>query len=201
MTNRYDELYKSDKLYWGTTPSKTCDQLIEFYPAKDKAKLLVLGCGEGRNAIYLAKHGYEVRAFDLSPNGIEKTKKLAEKAGVGVEAFVADIREYRLTEPVDLIFCTGALHYLEQKIRSELLENYKAQTNSGGLHVLSVFTDDPSVEPAPDADPNAHLWKQGELASLYSDWQIESASAEIFDCNTGGQPHQHATDRIIARNI
>lgn len=199
MTNRYDDLYQSDKLYWGEKPSKTCDQLIKHYPAKERTKLLVVGCGEGRNAIYLAKQGYNVSAFDLSLAGIDKTKLMAKRNDVSLDAFVADIRDHRLSESLDIIFSTGALHYVEEPIRSELIENYKAHTSVGGLHVLSVFVDDPSLEPAPDAEASAHLWRSGELKSLYSDWLIESEIAEIFDCNSGGKPHQHAVNRIIAR--
>lgn len=199
MTNRYDELYKSDKLYWGEKPSKTCDQVIKFYPAKGKSRLLVPACGQGRNAIYLAKHGYHVSAFDLSPVGIERTKLIAEQNKVSIDAFVADIREYKLPEVFDIIFSTGALHYIEKPLRSEIMNNYKAQTAIGGIHVLSVLINDPAVGPASDAERNAHFWEADELANHYQDWKIEHSVKEIFDCNSGGEPHQHATDRIVAR--
>lgn len=112
---------------------------------------------------------------------------------------MADIRLHRLSETFDVIFSTGALYYIDKPLRSEVMNNYKAQTAIGGIHVLSVLINDPSIEPASDAEPSAHLWASGELESFYQDWKIEHSVKEIFDCDSGGEPHQHATDRIVAR--
>ncbi|MEJ7147104.1 SAM-dependent methyltransferase, partial [Staphylococcus capitis] len=49
-------------------------------------KVLMLAEGEGRNAVYLATLGYDVTTYDLSKVGIEKELKLAEEAGVTVDA-------------------------------------------------------------------------------------------------------------------
>ena len=75
-------------------------------------RLLDIGCGEGRNAVFFARNGYDVTAFDLSPKGVEKTKALAEKAGVHINAFEADLLTYRLEESFDILFSTGVFHYV-----------------------------------------------------------------------------------------
>lgn len=51
-------------------------------PPTKHLKLLDVGCGEGKDAVFFARNAYEVSAFDVSDAGIEKTRSLAEKIGV-----------------------------------------------------------------------------------------------------------------------
>ena len=60
-----------------------------------QSKVLEVGCGEGQNAIYLAKQGHLVDAFDLSEHGIAKLKHRCELSNVQVNAFAADLTTYQ----------------------------------------------------------------------------------------------------------
>ena len=63
----------------------------EFYNVFPKnAQVLDVGCGEGRNSIFMAKLGNKVDAFDISENGIEKAKKISKQMGVQVNYFCCD---------------------------------------------------------------------------------------------------------------
>lgn len=197
----YDQKYAGAQYYWGVRPSASCFDVLRLLPPESPLKLLDVGCGEGRNAVFFARNGYRVHGFDISAEGIEKTKELAKKVGVAVEAFQADLNTFRLQESFDIIFSTGVLHCCDPALRSELIANYQDHTNAGGLHVLSVFVSKPFIAPAPDRDPNTHLWRSGDLLSLYADWRIEWCTEEIFDCMSSGIPHQHAVNRIVARKV
>ena len=198
MKNQYDEKYAQASYYWGVKPSHTCFEVLKRMPPDRRIRLLDIGCGEGRNAVFFARNGYDVTAFDLSPMGVEKTRRLAEQAGVKVELFEANIVEFRLKEPFDVLFATGVLHYLPQELRAEVLENYKAFTNPGGLNAFSVFVAKPFIGKAPNGEASAQKWISGELFTHYHDWRIELCAEEIFDCNSGRVPHQHAVNRMIA---
>jgi tellurite methyltransferase len=201
MGTIYDEKYRSEGYYWGKRPSAMCYKVLSLMPPDRPLKLLDIGCGEGRNAVFFARNGYQVTGFDLSPVGVEKTKEVAEDIGVSVEAFVADLLEFRLKEAYDILFSTGTLHYIPQPLRAEILDNYKQFTNPNGVHVFSVFVRKPFIAKAPDAEPTAHKWISGELLTHYHDWKIEFCTEEIFDCLSSGIPHQHAVNRIIARKL
>jgi tellurite methyltransferase len=196
---QYDEMYRGESYYWTVRPSRTCFEVLERMPPDRPLRLLDIGCGEGRNAVFFARNGYEVHAFDISGTGLEKTRRLAERAGVSVRVFQADLNRFRLDETFDILFSTGTLHSSDPSVRAELFENYKRHTAAGGLNVFSVFVDKPFVARAPDSDPNMHLWRSGELFTLYHDWQIELCAEEIFDCMSSGVPHQHAVNRLVAR--
>lgn len=199
--NYYDDKYSNEDYYWGLKPSETCFNVLKFKPPEKPFKLLDIGCGEGRNSIFFARNGYHVTSFDLAQAGIDKTKRLADKIGVNINAFKANIVDFRLNEKYDIIFSTGSLHYISPELREEIFQNYKEFTNLNGIHMLSVFVKKPFISPAPEKEKNSHKWYSGELFRLYHDWEINFCTEEIFDCVSSGIPHKHATNRILAKNI
>ncbi len=199
MNNFYDKRYDQENYYWGIKPSAVCFRILDLLPPDRTIKLLDAGCGEGRNAVFFASRGFAVTAFDTSQVGIEKTKRLADKAQVQLEVFMADINDFRLSETFDVIFSTGVLQYIPKEMRPEVLGNYRQFTTPNGINALSVFVKKPFIASAPDAESVSHSWVSGELLTHYQDWRIEFTTEEIFDCMSSGVPHQHAISRVIAR--
>ena len=91
---QYEEFYTREGYYWGTEPAGFLDKLIALRAPGDGIKVLDLGCGEGKDAVYMASRGYTVTAFDITDNGIRKAKKLAAERGVCIHAFVDDINTF-----------------------------------------------------------------------------------------------------------
>jgi len=197
----YEDEYRTEGYYWGTEPNRACYQVLELMPPTRRLKLLDVGCGEGRDAVFFARNGYDVSAFDISDAGIEKTKRLAEQIGVHVHVFKADILDYRLDTHYDIIFSSGVLHYIKPEYRQEIFDNYKTYTNENGIHVLNVFVQKPFIAPPPENEPNAYKWYSGELLNHYHDWLIRDSSEVVFDCNSSGIPHKHAMTKLIAQKI
>ncbi|MEK3732659.1 methyltransferase domain-containing protein [Paenibacillus sp. FSL M8-0334] len=197
----YEEEYKTPDYYWGTEPSVTCYKVLELMPPTRRLKVLDIGCGEGKDAVFLARNGYDVTAFDISDAGIEKTKMLAERTGVHVHVFKADIRDFRLETEFDIVYSSGVLHYIRPEYRAEIFANYKQFTAKGGMHFLNVFVQKPFIAPPPENEPYAYDWISGELLSLYHDWMIHDCPEVVFDCNSSGVPHQHAMSKLIAQKL
>lgn len=201
MINPYDDRYDQDNLYWGLKPSTIATKLVKLLLPAPEIRLLDVGCGEGRNALYFARAGYEVTAFDLSQNGVDKTNRLADEAHLELNAFQADLREYRLDRDYDIIFSTGSLHYLPEELRRQAIADYQRHTLPNGLHAFTVLVADKTIPPAPDAEPAATLWPSRLIFSLYSSWRLEHFEDTIIDCNSSGVAHQHAVNRMIARKL
>lgn len=195
----YEEEYKISEYYWGTEPSKECLRVLELLPPTKHLKLLDIGCGEGKDAVFFARNGYGVTAIDISDAGLEKTKRLADNVHVQVKVLKADILDYRLDTYFDVIFSSGVFHYIKPQLREEILNNYKQFTNPNGLHVLNAFVNKPFIAPPPEKEPNAYNWISGEIFTHYHDWLIQECTEIIFDCNSSGVPHQHAMNKIIAQ--
>ena len=68
---------------------------------------------------------------------------------------------------------------------------------------MNVFVHKPFIAPAPDAEESEHVepWLSGELFSYYHDWQFHLQQETIFDCMSGGVPHQHCMVRMIAEKV
>ncbi|HWR05319.1 methyltransferase domain-containing protein [Sporomusa sp.] len=194
----YEDEYAQDGYYWGLAPSKMCYKILSLLPPTKLLKLLDIGCGEGKDAVFFARNGYQVTAFDIADAGIEKTKRLADKIGVHVNVFKADVLDFRLESNYDILYSNGVLHYMKPELRQEIFFNYQQHTSPHGIHVLSAFVTKPFIPPAPEHEPNGHNWLSGELFSLYSNWLIKECDEVIFDCNSSGIAHKHAMNIIVA---
>lgn len=197
----YDQRYANKEFYWGRKPSAMCDRIIELIRPNSQfhSKLLDLGSGEGRNAVYFAKNGFGVTCVDIFLPGLEKTKRYAEEEAVEVKTIHADIVTYEPEDTYDVIFSTGTLHYLPPQVRKIRFEHYRQSTSSIGINAFSVFVRKPFIPRAPDAEGASHAWRSGKLMGYYRDWEIVYSTEEIFDCISSGIPHKHAVNRLITR--
>lgn len=159
---------------------------------------------KGRILFFFAKCGYDVTAFDISVQGIEKAKRLAEYNKVDVRFFKADLFDYRPDTEYDIIFSSGVLHFISQTERKELCDSLKTHTTDNGINALNVFVKKPFISRAPDStrdEEKRHPWYSGELFGYYNDWLFHTCKEEIFDYNSGGIPHKHCMDTLIAQKI
>ncbi|MBR2949620.1 MAG: methyltransferase domain-containing protein [Lachnospiraceae bacterium] len=199
VVTEYENRYQTEDYYWGVVPNRLCYEIMKLRPPIKPLKVLDMGCGEGKDAVFLARNGYIVSAFDVSDSGLEKGKRMAEKCGTYVDFFKANILDYRLSENFDIIFSSGVFHYIAPNIRTEITENLKQYTNKKGIHAINVFVEKPFIERAPDEEAaERYHWKSGELFTYYHDWLLWRTEEVIFDCNSGGKPHQHCMDIMIA---
>lgn len=73
----YNLKYSKKGFYWGIKPHKLVIDSIKYLPSA--AKVLDLGCGEGKNSFYLAKKGFNITSIEISEAGIKKLKDFAKK--------------------------------------------------------------------------------------------------------------------------
>ena len=197
----YENDYQREEYFWGVEPSNMCLKVLELLPPTRPLKVLDVGCGEGKDAVFFARCGYDVSAFDISEAGLEKAKRLAEKARVHVRTFRANMWDYRLEEKYDVLFSSGALHYIKPELRDEVMANYKNHVNDNGIVALHVFVRKPFISAAPEKEEYSFHWKSGQLFTYFHDWYIEHCTEYVFDCNSSGVPHQHAANRLFSRNV
>ena len=198
----YDKRYNTEGYYWGLTPNRICYDIMKILPPVKPYRVLDIGCGEGKDSVFFAKCGYSVTAFDISGQGIEKAKRLAEYNKVDVRFFKADLFDYRPDTEYDIIFSSGVLHFISQTERKELCDRLKIHTTCNGINALNVFVKKPFIKRAPDStrdEEKRHPWYSGELFGYYHDWLFHTCKEEIFDCNSGGTPHKHCMDTVIAQ--
>jgi tellurite methyltransferase len=164
----------------GPTPLVT-KTALELQPAKT----LDLACGAGRNAIWLAEHGWEVTAVDGAPSAIEILKARARERGLKIEAVVADLEkdEFEI-EPSrwDLVLMC---YYLQRN----LFEPAKRGVGRGGALIAIVHMNEPG-----EADGPFRL-RPGQLAQYFAGWEI----LHLREGKADDPAHRRAVAEIVAR--
>ncbi len=103
----WNNRYREKGAVWGAEPN----QFVVAYLADiAPCRVLDLGSGQGRNAIWLAARGHSVTAVDISDVAVDQGRALAEKAGVDVEFVAADLEHW---EPSPAAYDLVLLSYIQ----------------------------------------------------------------------------------------
>ena len=159
--------------------------VIETAARLAPGKALDLASGAGRNAIWLAEHGWDVTAVDGAPTAIEFLRNRALERGLKIHAVVADLeKEEFVIEPVrwDLI----ALCYYLQR---DLFEPAKRGVVPGGIIISIVHMNEPG-----EADGPFRL-RPGQLEKYFEGWQI----LHLREGKAIDPAHRRAVAEIVAR--
>jgi tellurite methyltransferase len=141
----------------------------EFLVANRKllpvGKALDIAMGAGRNAVYLAKEGFEVEGVEIAPDAVDKALELAKSEHVEIATVVADLEnDYRLPPSAfDLIIC---FYYLHRPLITEI----KKALKPGGVVVYETYICDQAQWGKP-SNPD-HLLQHDELLNMFCDWRI-----------------------------
>jgi hypothetical protein len=126
-----------------------------------KGRAFVPAMGEGRNAVYLARHGFKVEGVDLSPIAVDRAIELAKSQHVQMKGIVADLTTFQYPrESYDLI-CVS-LFYMDS-----LLPKFKSSLKSGGHLLIYVKAD--TGKTAPGTTPDDFLVKASTLRTAVRD--------------------------------
>ena len=195
----WERTYRDDSLTtFGIKPNRAVEAMWETFD-KNWA-ILEVGCGEGKNSIFLAEKGFaDIDAFDLSMAGIDKVQIIAQSKDIRINAWVEDLTTFTFKKTYDVIISYGTFHFVEKEKWVKFISDAKRYTNIGGLNIFQIFTN--TVPASEDIAPYVKgLSDEGELESLYSDWNIVKLDAQVFeDEHPGVEKHWHASNTIVAR--
>ncbi len=159
-----------DKLY-ANTPNALGDPtqvFVDFFDCLDRTvHVLDVGCGQGRDAIFIARKGHSVVGVDMSPNGIRDLEQQAVRENLHIRGIVADLSHFTPHEDYDVVLIDRTLHMLDRSERlaalCALLKHVKA---NGWLLIADERTNIPDFKEAIAADNNKWriiLEKRGTL--------------------------------------
>jgi len=132
--------------------------------------------GSGRNAVYLARMGFEVEGVDISAEAVNMTLELARKSGVNLKARLADLESnYSIRRnSYNVIIC---FNYLQRS----LIQQMKDGLRTGGMVVYETFIIDQAKFGKPK-NPN-HLFKHNELLDMFRDFRCLRYREGIVETN------------------
>lgn len=136
MKDIWNSRYASKEYVYGVAPNQYFEKEIKKLP---KGKILLPAEGEGRNAVYAAKQGWKVSAFDISDKGREKALQLADKNHVDISYDVFSIED--ISYPNESFDCIGVFFmHLPLAIQSNGFQNLFQKLKKGGSFILEVFS-------------------------------------------------------------
>ena len=118
--------YDYDKLYGETRDAlgQPTSIFVDFFDQLDQQNMRVLdvGCGQGRDALFIARNGHRVVGVDISTNGIRDLKDIATRENLPIEGVVADIATYNPDGVFDVILIDRTLHMLDLPVQLSVLK-------------------------------------------------------------------------------
>ena len=129
-SDSFDDSYKDKPEMFGH-PYKELQDYFSRYPKK--GAVLDLGCGQGRDSIFLASLGYKVTSVDNSKIGVEQMISKANEQEFKLNGIVADVLNLKLEEKFDVILFDMLLHSFEKQQQFELLKKYSNFLDKKGI--------------------------------------------------------------------
>ncbi|MGK3136453.1 tellurite resistance methyltransferase TehB [Pantoea trifolii] len=172
MTTRPDNYYAEK---YALTP--THSEVLAALPHLEVGKALDLGCGQGRNSLFLNQHGFEVTAWDSNPASLERLNSIiAEEDLQNIHTELCDLNSVRFNGAYQLVLSTVVMMFLQPATIPQLIADMQASTRKYGynLIVAAMDTDDyPNTQNFPFA------FKSGELSHYYRNWHIVKYNEDV----------------------
>jgi 2-polyprenyl-3-methyl-5-hydroxy-6-metoxy-1,4-benzoquinol methylase len=201
MDGGYDEGYKVCPCFWGTEPGSLMQVLASIITDFSGLTVLDAGCGEGKNAAFLAQKGALVTAVDVSELAIAHARA-AWPANLPIHFEVNRIESIPITSNrFDVVLLYGLLHCLrDQEVICDTIQRIQDGTKTHGFNILCTFNDryhDLSAHPgfAPTLLPHALFLK------MYEGWTVlHSTDSDLHETHPHNNiPHVHSLTRLVAR--
>ncbi len=161
--SQWDTKFATETYVYGREPSKFLVEVLSDVPT---GRALDIAMGEGRNAVFLAKKGFDVLGVDFSDVAIRKAHRLARAHHVTIRADNADLMRYAIPhETYDLIV---DINYLQRSLISQIKNGLK----KGGYLVFENQTVEQLSNPEGKGINREYLLEKGELKKLFSEFRI-----------------------------
>lgn len=157
---------KSTRLW---SPNPLLQQVIEnnllAFSHNAPLNALDLGCGGGRDAVFLAEQGWQVTAIDQESRVLERAKRLAENNRQQVNWRCCNLRQADClpNDQFDLILMMRFLN-------RDLYQYIRQHTRPGGYVLIQTFVEGVEVFGSPK-NPQFILQK-GELAKVFAEYEV-----------------------------
>jgi tellurite methyltransferase len=158
--------------------SPTHSEILAATPYLQGGRALDVGCGQGRNALYLSQHGFEVDAWDVNPHSLQKLQEVI--AAEGIKNIHVQQRDLNADQSIggkyDFICCTVVMMFLQAKTVRPLIAQMQQATEINGFNLIvcAMDTDDSPAQP-----DFPFTFKEGELSALYEGWNIVKYNENI----------------------
>lgn len=173
-----------------------------YFPQNRHLKILDVGCGSGRNLLYLALLGHQITGIDINNSALRSIKDISEKENLNnVQLVHHDLNKpLTLTEGYDAVISLVTLQFLKTQHILSLLQELQMATLDKGLHLI-VTPIKADLYKFPDSF--SYLPGSKELYKLYQNagWSIleyKESVAQLHRLDEAGKPIQGMFALLVA---
>jgi SAM-dependent methyltransferase len=169
----WEESYREHEPGWffGTEPSALARRLVHYFRRMEipiEGRLLDIGCGEGRDVLFLAGLGFEVDAIDGSPTAVARAQEELERRGSVARIELADLSRMVWRGDYDVIFANNSVQFAGGDAL-RVLEEIRSHTKPNGWNAIGMFTRE---ELDRRQEEDAYCLETRELKHIYRGWTI-----------------------------
>lgn len=157
--------------------TRTHSDVVSAVTIVPPGKTLDLGCGSGRNSLYLNQKGFDVTAWDKNPMSISNLNKIIEAEGLkNITADVVDLNTLHFDGEYDFILSTVVMMFLERNTIPGLISNMQRCTKPGGYNLIVAAMD---TEDFPCTVGFPFAFTEGELRNYYAGWELLKYNEDV----------------------
>lgn len=152
----------------------THSEVVELLEHIQGGDVLDLGCGRGRNSLFLQAHGFRVEGIDPNPDAIARFKEIMEAEQLeAIRATQGRAQDIDASACYDLIINTVVLMFLPAQDVPAVIHKMQAATRPGGLNLIVCAVDSEDLPLRTHNLPFRFSFKSQELRELYRGWELE----------------------------
>ena len=187
----WNSRYSEQEFAYGTKPNEFLKEQLKNLKT---GTALFLGEGEGRNAVYASKLGWQVNAVDFSSSAKVKALKLAEENKVTINYEVCDLNEYRFKENYYDLVVMIFLH-LPLELREKVFKNSINSLKSNGILLVEAFNKNQINNSSGGPQSLDLLYSENDLLSLVKDLRTETIESKSIELDEG-EHHKGKADVV-----
>jgi ubiquinone/menaquinone biosynthesis C-methylase UbiE len=182
MNDFWNERYAEKEYAYGIHPNQFLADSILKLPKH--GKILFPAEGEGRNAVFAAKNGFEVTAFDLSSEGKKKSDKLASDNDVKFDYRVGMLEDLNF-EPNSFDGVVFIYAHFPKAIRKAMHQQILRLVKPNGVIVFEAFSKEQLDYPSGGPKEFAMLFSEEEVKEEFENVDFDFIKTEIIELNEG----------------
>lgn len=173
MSTSRPDTYFAEK--YGLTPPHS--EVVAALPKLTPGNALDLGCGRGRNSLFLNQHGFTVTGWDDNPTSLASLNAIIQQEQLqNLHTQRCDLNQVRFNGSYEFVFSTVVMMFLQPQTIPQLIADMQASTRKYGYNLIVSAMD---TNDYPNTQNFPFTFKSGELSHYYRNWHIVKYNEEV----------------------